>query len=105
MKRNYFPVPSVCYIYLEIMFTQWSSLQATETLRGSLAQLKERYNSGIKSLDDIAVTLDKDSQTTLNDLNSEVTKHSCALEDVRRESLKHVVNFFDIDFFDLMNLC
>ncbi|KAH0929972.1 hypothetical protein HID58_015699 [Brassica napus] len=56
--------------------------EATETLRRSLAQLKERYNSGIKSLDDIAVTLDKDSQTTLNDLNSEVTKHSCALEDM-----------------------
>ncbi|KAJ4903174.1 P-loop containing nucleoside triphosphate hydrolases superfamily protein [Raphanus sativus] len=56
--------------------------EATETLRGSLAQLKERYNSGIKSLDDIAGNLDKDSQTTLNDLNSEVTKHSCALEDM-----------------------
>lgn len=80
-------------------------MQATETLRGSLAQLKERYNSGIKSLDDIAVTLDKDSQTTLNDLNSDVTKHSCALEDVRRESLNHVVNFVDIDFFDLINMC
>jgi kinesin family protein 11 len=59
-----------------------SSLQATETLRGSLAQLKEKYNTGIKSLDDIAGNLDKDSQSTLNDLNSEVTKHSCALEDM-----------------------
>lgn len=66
-----------------------SSLQATETLRGSLALLKERYNSGIKSLDDIAGNMDKDSQSTLNDLNSEVTKHSCALEDVRRESCTH----------------
>ncbi|EOA26502.1 hypothetical protein CARUB_v10022551mg [Capsella rubella] len=56
--------------------------EATETLRGSLAQLKEKYNSGIKSLDDIAGNLDKDSQSTLNDLNSEVTKHSCALEDM-----------------------
>jgi kinesin family protein 11 len=56
--------------------------KATETLRGSLAQLKEKYNTGIKSLDDIAGNLDKDSQSTLNDLNSEVTKHSCALEDM-----------------------
>lgn len=69
-----------------------SSLQATETLRGTLAQLKERYNSGIKSLDDIAGNLDKDSQSTLNDLNSEVTKHSCAFEDVRRESIMYSIS-------------
>ncbi|WZY89935.1 hypothetical protein YC2023_046670 [Brassica napus] len=76
--------------------------EATETLRRSLAQLKERYNSGIKSLDDIAVTLDKDSQTTLNDLNSEVTKHSCALEDVRRESLNHMFKGFTSEAHSLL---
>lgn len=40
------------------------------------------YGSGIKALDGIAGELDGNSQSTFGDLNSEVSKHSHALEDV-----------------------
>ncbi|XP_010542610.1 PREDICTED: kinesin-like protein KIN-5A [Tarenaya hassleriana] len=56
--------------------------EATERLRGSLAQLKTKYDSGVKSFEDIAEKLDGNSQSTLDGLNSEVSKHSHALEDL-----------------------
>lgn len=56
--------------------------EATEELRGRLGKLKAVYGSGIKALDGIAGELDGNSQTTFGDLNSEVSKHSHALEDL-----------------------
>ncbi|XP_010520314.1 PREDICTED: kinesin-like protein KIN-5D isoform X2 [Tarenaya hassleriana] len=56
--------------------------EATEELCGRLSKLKTTYGSGIKALDDIAVKLDGNSQSTLSCLNSEVSKHSHELEDL-----------------------
>ncbi|KAJ4725915.1 Kinesin-related protein [Melia azedarach] len=56
--------------------------EATEELRGRLGKLKSMYGSGIKALDGIAGELDGNSQSTFGDLNSEVSKHSHALEDL-----------------------
>lgn len=57
-------------------------LKATEELRGRLAKLKTMYGSGIKALDDITGELDGNFHSTFGHLNSEVAKHSTALEDV-----------------------
>lgn len=56
--------------------------EATEELRGRLGKLKAMYGSGIKALDGIAGELDGNSRSTFGDLNSEVSKHSHALEDL-----------------------
>ncbi|KAK1589136.1 hypothetical protein Q3G72_030853 [Acer saccharum] len=56
--------------------------EATEELRGRLGKLKAMYGSGIKALDGIAGELDGNSRSTFGDLNSEVSKHSNALEDL-----------------------
>lgn len=56
--------------------------KATGELRGSLGKLKAMCGSGIKALDGIAGELDENSQLTFGDINSEVSKHSHALEDV-----------------------
>lgn len=45
-------------------------------------KLKTMYGSGIKALDDIAGELDENSESTVGQLNNEVSKHSSALEDV-----------------------
>ncbi|GFZ20555.1 P-loop containing nucleoside triphosphate hydrolases superfamily protein [Actinidia rufa] len=56
--------------------------EATEELRSRLAKLKTKYGSGIKALDDLAGELDGNSSSTFEHLNSEVSKHSSALEDL-----------------------
>ncbi|PSR90014.1 Kinesin-like protein [Actinidia chinensis var. chinensis] len=56
--------------------------EATEELRGRLAKLKTKCGSGIKALDDLAGELDGNSRSTFEHLNSEVSKHSSALEDL-----------------------
>ncbi|KAF3453779.1 hypothetical protein FNV43_RR04220 [Rhamnella rubrinervis] len=56
--------------------------EATEELRGRLGKLKTMYGSGIKALYDIAGELEGNSQSTFVDLNSAVSKHSSALEDL-----------------------
>ncbi|KAK4441131.1 Kinesin-like protein KIN-5D [Sesamum alatum] len=56
--------------------------EATEELRGHLEKLKTMYGSGIKALDDLAGELDSNSHSTFGRLNSEVSKHSSALEEL-----------------------
>lgn len=56
--------------------------EATDQLRGRLGKLKTTYGSGIKALDDIAGKLDGNSQSTFGHLNTEVSNHSHALEDL-----------------------
>ncbi|KAL8516151.1 hypothetical protein ACS0TY_014716 [Phlomoides rotata] len=56
--------------------------EATEELRGHLEKLKTMYGTGIKALDDLAGELDSNSQSTFGQLNSEVSKHSSALEEL-----------------------
>ncbi|KAF8402800.1 hypothetical protein HHK36_010891 [Tetracentron sinense] len=56
--------------------------EATEELRARLGKLKTMYGSGIKALDDLAGELDGNSQSTFGNLNSEVSRHSSALEDL-----------------------
>ncbi|XP_044467575.1 kinesin-like protein KIN-5D [Mangifera indica] len=56
--------------------------EATGELRGRLGKLKAMCGSGIKALDGIAGELDENSQLTFGDINSEVSKHSHALEDL-----------------------
>lgn len=56
--------------------------EATEELRERLEKLKTMCGSDIKSLDGIAGELDENSKSTFGDLNSEVSKHSAALEDL-----------------------
>lgn len=57
-------------------------LQATEELRARLEKLKTMYGSGIKSLHNLAGELDDNTQSTFGHLDSEVTMHSLALEEV-----------------------
>ncbi|KAJ4830991.1 Kinesin-like protein KIN-5D [Turnera subulata] len=54
--------------------------EATEELRGKVGRLKNMYGSGIKALDDMARELEENSRSTYKNLNSEVSKHSHALE-------------------------
>lgn len=56
--------------------------EATEELRGRVGKLKNLYSTGVKTLDDLAVELDGNSQTTFGQLNSEVSKHSLGLENL-----------------------
>ncbi|GMY10722.1 kinesin-like protein KIN-5D [Fagus crenata] len=56
--------------------------EATEELRGRLGKLKTMYGSGVKALDDITGELEVNSRSTFGNLNSEVSKHSSALEDL-----------------------
>ncbi|RWR95516.1 kinesin-like protein KIN-5D [Cinnamomum micranthum f. kanehirae] len=56
--------------------------EATEELRERVGKLKTMYGSGIRSLDDLAGELDGNSQSTYGNLNSEVSKHSSALQDL-----------------------
>ncbi|XP_015952328.1 kinesin-like protein KIN-5D [Arachis duranensis] len=56
--------------------------EATEDLRERVGKLKNMYASGIKSLDNLAEQLKGNNKLTFEDLNSEVAKHSSALEDL-----------------------
>ncbi|KAF5744663.1 kinesin-related protein [Tripterygium wilfordii] len=56
--------------------------EATEELQGKIGKLKTMYGSGIKALDVMTSKLDENSQATFGDLNSEVAKHSQALENL-----------------------
>ncbi|PIN10075.1 Kinesin-like protein [Handroanthus impetiginosus] len=56
--------------------------EATEELRHHLEKLKTMYGSGINALDDLAGELDSNCQSTFGRLNSEVSKHSSALEEL-----------------------
>ncbi|MBA0708010.1 hypothetical protein Golax_020004 [Gossypium laxum] len=56
--------------------------EATEELRGRLGKLKNMYGSGVKALHDIATKLDGNFMSISGDLNSEVAKHSCDIEDL-----------------------
>lgn len=58
--------------------------QAAEELRKQLGKLTIMYGSGIKTLDDVAAELDGNSKSTFGDLNSEVSKHSSAIENVSK---------------------
>ncbi|XP_058109930.1 kinesin-like protein KIN-5D [Magnolia sinica] len=56
--------------------------EATEELRERVGKLKTMYGSGIRALDDLAGELDGNSRLTFENLNSEVSMHSLALEDL-----------------------
>ncbi|KAI4353497.1 hypothetical protein L6164_002442 [Bauhinia variegata] len=56
--------------------------QATEELRVRVGKLKNMYGSGIQALDNLAEDVKGSNQSTFKDLNSEVAKHSSALEDL-----------------------
>lgn len=57
-------------------------LKATEELRVRMGKLKNMYGSGMKALDNLAEEMKGNNQLTFEELNSEVAKHSSALEDV-----------------------
>ncbi|KAK7404642.1 hypothetical protein VNO78_05597 [Psophocarpus tetragonolobus] len=56
--------------------------EAIENLRVRVGSLKNMYGSGIKALDNLAEELKGINQLTFEELNSEVAKHSSALEDL-----------------------
>ncbi|XP_041995168.1 kinesin-like protein KIN-5D [Salvia splendens] len=56
--------------------------EATEELQSHIEKLKTMYGSGIKALDDLAGELNSNSQSTFGQLNSEVSKHSSAFEEL-----------------------
>lgn len=56
--------------------------EAAEDLRQRLEKLKTMYGSGIKALDSLAGELEGNSELTFGDLNSEVSKHSSAIEEL-----------------------
>lgn len=58
------------------------SVKATEGLQGKVGKLKTMYGSGIQALDEMAKELEGNSRSTFVNLNSEVSKHSHALEGV-----------------------
>ncbi|CAI9759181.1 unnamed protein product [Fraxinus pennsylvanica] len=58
--------------------------EVAEELQGRLSKLKTMYGSGIKVLNDLAAELGDNSQSTYGCLNSEVSKHSSALEELFR---------------------
>ncbi|GAA0172516.1 microtubule binding motor protein [Lithospermum erythrorhizon] len=73
---------------------------ATEELRTQLGRLKDMYGTGIKALDDLARKLDVNAKSTFGVVNSEVSKHSSALE----ELFKHIASEADTLLNDLQNL-
>lgn len=75
--HSYYLMVSVCNLIFWVYF-----LKATEELRERLGKLKQLYGSGIKTLDGIALDLEGNSQSTFCHLNSEVSNHSSAVEDV-----------------------
>ncbi|KAL8493822.1 hypothetical protein ACS0TY_024839 [Phlomoides rotata] len=56
--------------------------EATEELRNHIEKLKTMYGSGVMALENLAGELDHNSQSTYRQLNSEVSKHSSALEEL-----------------------
>ncbi|KAL8514604.1 hypothetical protein ACS0TY_013627 [Phlomoides rotata] len=56
--------------------------EATEELRNHIEKLKTMYGSGVMALENFAGELDDNSQSTYRQLNSEVSKHSSALEEL-----------------------
>ncbi|KAJ1377030.1 P-loop containing nucleoside triphosphate hydrolase [Sesbania bispinosa] len=56
--------------------------EATEDLRVRVGKLRNMYGSGIEALDNLAEELKGNNQLTFEHLNSEVAKHSSALEDL-----------------------
>jgi len=56
------------------------------------------YGSGIKALDDMAKELEENSRSTFGSLNSEVSKHSHAVEGV---SIKYLLLLSDLNSFSL----
>lgn len=53
------------------------------------------YDSGVKALDNIDGELDENSRSTFSSLNSEVSKHSCGLEEV---IIYSIIAFLDYTF-------
>lgn len=56
--------------------------EVTEQLQKRLGRLRDVYDSGVKALDNIDGELDENSRSTFSSLNSEVSKHSCRLEEL-----------------------
>lgn len=56
--------------------------EATEELREKVGKLKTMYGAGIRALDDLAGELDGNSHSTFENVNSEISVHSSALEDL-----------------------
>ncbi|GAB4860267.1 hypothetical protein Ancab_011748 [Ancistrocladus abbreviatus] len=59
--------------------------EAAEELRQQLEKLKTMHGSGIKTLNDLAAELDGNSRSTFGKLNSEVSKHSLAIEELFKQ--------------------
>ena len=55
-------------------------MKATEELRERIGNLKITYGSRVKALNSITEELEGNFQSTFGDINSEVSKHSSALE-------------------------
>jgi len=74
-------------------------MKATEELQGRVGKLKTIYGSGIKALDDMAKELEENSRSTFGSLNSEVSKHSHAVEGV---SIKLMLLLSDLNSLSLV---
>ena len=85
----------VCH-FLQIILV---FMKATEELRGRVGKLKTMYGAGIKALDDMANELEENSRSTFGSLNSEVSKHSHAVEGV---SIKRMLLLNDLNSFSLI---
>ncbi|CAI9105253.1 OLC1v1004137C1 [Oldenlandia corymbosa var. corymbosa] len=73
--------------------------EATEGLRNCLEKLKTTYGSGIESLDSLSEELDGNSQSTFGHLNSQVSEHSSA----RNELFKNIASEADTLLNDLQD--
>ncbi|CAA2994236.1 kinesin KIN-5D [Olea europaea subsp. europaea] len=73
--------------------------EVAEELQVRLSKLKTMYGSGIKVLNDLSAELGDNSQSTFGCLNSEVSKHSSALE----ELFKGIASEADTLLHDLQN--
>eukprot|EP00252_Welwitschia_mirabilis_P020280 TRINITY_DN4937_c0_g1_i1.p1 TRINITY_DN4937_c0_g1~~TRINITY_DN4937_c0_g1_i1.p1 ORF type:complete len:1049 (+),score=167.40 TRINITY_DN4937_c0_g1_i1:454-3600(+) len=56
--------------------------ETTEDLRARVEKLRTLYRSGIKGLQDLAIALDENSDSTFGRLHSSITTHASTLEDL-----------------------
>ncbi|GAB2274291.1 Kinesin-like protein KIN-5D [Dionaea muscipula] len=59
--------------------------EAAEGLRKQLERLRTSFGSGIKALNDLAGELDENTQSTYAKLDSEVSRHSSAIEELFKQ--------------------
>lgn len=81
-------------------------LKAAEELQVRLGKLRNIQHSGVKSLDNIMLELDANSQSAFTDINSEVSRNCSSMEDVIIHSSKSFIMIYScFPFLMLFDIC